>query len=468
MLKIIEQDTTNWDTVSRVKEKEKLEIDITGNKEEPYHVRITTGSWNMKKTLSRTINHLFFYTIADAEGTVGWLQNSRGTTKKHIQKLVHIVKDSHDIQNLSKAVDSLYVLKKTIQEATSLGYQNLKQTYDGRVTQKGGNIKDILSKEQDKISEDVINTLSQSIMLLGAKIQENKLRASLNEDSSSDDDFEIIERSFNLLSEDNIDIEQLLQPSSDDLIDPYADERWQNRRAHLLNINPEHNEHFENGLLAIQLTFLQELDAQNSILFCKTILKENSPLEEAKNKQGEIFNLPNQFYRDLPRMNFLKVNDKLVYSNIQPYKYDHMDGYKNLEDAFISVDQNRGKIMAERTSRLLTQTASSDITKQLIICFSDDDKIINLTAKSKIYQTNVESDKAVVTLKTCFSIKDPQDMEKVIGCILTKRVITIPLDELKDEDLENKEDPAPGLTVTDKFSKLIDIEGYAIELLHNF
>lgn len=178
--------------------------------------------------------------------------------------------------------------------------------------------------------------------------------------------------------------------------------------------------------------------------------------------------VPTQFSKELPRMTEMQVNRETAYSSRKLHKYNTEAGYRKLQEAFKAANPENGEMLAERVARLLVLGVFEDLYRK--VQEFEQVKELNLLctggASDQFYLVDVEEKSVFITVKTSFQLlhQDSPSL-KSYGSIIVKRVIEIPLEELKIIDLD---DPIPGVRVEDTFSDVIWNNDYAKKMTKDF
>lgn len=435
----LNKDAATWQFIGDVKEKQKIEIDL--DKEgQTSDLRVSKGhAGDTSQGVSRSFIKLFG-TIAAAEPTITWIDSSLLKTRHDLIKLAQAFEAQGNITNpkvLESSLKALKNLKEQLQ-GVPLGLENLKDTYEGRVTEKGESIPGLISKEQEYITAQLSKNISNLIVDLGEKLQQAMLhepvaltaveavKKELKSVKAERD--AVVGRSFAVLAE-----EDLNERVKDYLTDPFESKAGMQVARELVQ------------------------GKQNDI-----------ELKTLKTAKGSA-QMPGQFSLDLPRMISLKLNDEEIYSRLKTFQYDPIEAYQKLCEAF---GDTKGELIGRRVASLVSQAYLADITRDVRNAINKDSpNYINPGASDQYYEIEVAGDKVLITIKICFDLVEPatrRNPERNHGAVIVRRDIEIPIRDLRVKDLETRPDPLPNIRVTDMYSKCIQSGAYAEELMKVF
>ncbi len=439
----LNKDAAIWQFIGNIKEKQKIEIDLDKEGQTAY-LRVSRGvAGDLMQAISRIFARLFD-TIAAAEPTITWINSSLIMTRNNLINLAQAIEQQEnkaDPKILETSLKTLKNLKEQLNQAP-LGLENLKRTYDKRVTKEGASIPDLIEGEQKDISNKLLKAISKLIVELGDKLQKAKtqipvastaveaVKKELKTVKEKQD--AMIGSSFAVLAEEELG-EKVKEYYTDPVKSP----------------------------VGIQVARELVQGKQNDI-----------KLTTVKTRKGSA-KMPSQFSLDLPRMISLKLNGIEIYSRLKTFQYDPVEAYQKLGKAL--GDENRELIergVAARVAALMAQSYIADIVKNVSDAINKDSpNYILPIASDQYYEIDVVGDKVRITLKMSFDLVEMQTRktpEENRGAIIIKREIEIPIQDLLVEDLETREDPLPHVKVTDTYSKRIQSAAYAEELLTVF
>jgi hypothetical protein len=179
---------------------------------------------------------------------------------------------------------------------------------------------------------------------------------------------------------------------------------------------------------------------------------------ETPNKYGSFIEVPYLFCVDLPRSELLMLNETCLFNAKQSHAF-------NLNDAALALYRIFGKRPAIRLMNLCHQSAVSFMYIHYIYSLIQEGGAFRnkIPLQGELIGTNDELDGLIhkikindktqyveISSKMKFTIKSDQDINNDIKVqLVVKRIITLPLQELKAKDFETSLHPAPNLDVKD-------------------
>lgn len=194
----------------------------------------------------------------------------------------------------------------------------------------------------------------------------------------------------------------------------------------------------------------------------------NNSLERLTDNDSPL--IPAQTKWDMPRIRSLKLNGKEIYQLCEDASQpSHLfpKACQDLYDAF----QADGPRLAQRVMRLLVQSIFNDLVPTLYPNASQGHKSIGLTTSELFFDVDIKNDKVRIIAKTSFTAKVPEkEKEPMIqlGARNIKRVIEIPLSNLREDNLDTSQTPLPNLIVKEYFSPHYQDAEHAFERLKSF
>ncbi len=221
----------------------------------------------------------------------------------------------------------------------------------------------------------------------------------------------------------------------------------------------ENREDFGLNISEEQLLF-NNSDIARSVI--KDANHQNNQLVDVNNavneKNEKPIKMPSLFVCDLNRFACFKVNGKLAYSSDPKQGMSNpLNAYKKMiELSSIGRTKEEGQKIAERVSRCIVQTLMADILAKLIVVHSSKKFTPFLKQNLEMHEVQINKDQVTIQIKYSFEVKNASD--PTISSdknLMTKRIITIPMQNLADPNLETLEKALPDMQVEELFSPVM-------------
>jgi|LakMenE18May11ns_1017448.scaffolds.fasta_scaffold9941441_3 hypothetical protein len=440
----------HWKTVGQLQEKDKLSIDKGKHPElekgtEEDVIRISKAGY--LQGLIRTINRMFYGTVADRDSTFKWLAASRQATQNNVEELMAKVRSTEDDPRiLGEAKEALKGLEQSLQQAPN-GYDQLMFTYNGDFTER-------YRAEKDLIKNKLMQSVSKALEEIDQRL-----------DRFADKEVKEFREAVSRL---DLNREKLLQEEAKQLVNPFFQKQWE-MEAKSIQAGPD------NFLKAVfNRSKLDPTAAPKEIMTAKN---NDNLLVPVKTKKGEVVQMPAQYEKDVKRSDEVVLENIVLFKQANEDQNDIAEGYRTLQKTF-------GEKGAERIARILTQSLTSDLATKISLMYSNPEeqkiqegvagqkKTIQINERLIVpqgsyisFQLEHKGDKVHIAMRLYLTTKDARG-ELMTRAIMVRREIEIPLEELNDPELENSKNPLPNLTVQDTVSREVTEE--AAELLYRY
>lgn len=239
-------------------------------------------------------------------------------------------------------------------------------------------------------------------------------------------------------------------PTKEELDLEYPDESWE---SHIIP-NPK-----------IFTSSLLDGDKNEVIDFIKMYKTDLvSIVSGSKLKAASIFAL------DLGRLGGVKINQRTVYENKNPFvqfkEKESLEIYQNTRDIFNEMVALLGMQGAQRAGCLMQQgilatfPASEELLKK-VSELQESQGPPKISAPGGLFtQLLVDGQNVTIINKALLTISslDKEGEPVVHHYAIGKKTIVIPLAEIRAEDFDAKDNPIPGMTITEAFSELIPVQ----------
>lgn len=434
----------DWSVVKNLKKYEVLYADISGNLKSyqgngiahntvNYIYSTVYGAESIKEVWGPEIDSIMLLgkKLADTKFVICSIQDDLSSTDIMIT-------------DVYKALSLLRSLKDEM-ENDSDGLKNFAETYEGKTFQNR-DVKDLIDDIQKLRQKELVDSI--------------KALEKLVQNSGENLELKLIEETF--LRKDLGEGKEFQEMQLDEaafkerVIDTESQSKIQKGIDTTRRLPPRRRD------IDLDRT---ELDINKQVKNLFVGKKNNIALEKIGNDHELM--LPEQFLKDFFRTKLIAVNGEKIVANddevLRKSENPEQTKIEVLERFFTVCSQNipeeQKVVFVQRIARFVTQAVGIDLIGRVGFLSMDEDQKMKLrTGVGRYWNIKLEDDVVILECKQGVEYlyaqnKDGSFPDFAPPFLLAKRTITIPLKELLDENADTREDPLPGLTVEDTFSK---------------
>lgn len=411
-LENLQSKIANWSTLGTVGKLDKIKIkNMTAEGSE----LITISKPGSLQNISRGASKIFKGDLADRDGTIDWIGKFQEKTITDLKNLHEVSSNCSNLDKLESTLIMLSQLKSTIQ-ASNQGLDNLNETYS-----KSKNFNEESIKKRKLINDELCKNIDSQVTEIADQVQA-------------------------LIADQG----QALNAKFEGLRPQLIGE---------VQVSSQENANEDNTAYA-------------GVELVKDFVKGkglDTKLKTVMDAQRNTYQLPDQFFKDLPRIPHLSLNGNMIYSSREKENYDLISAYRSL---FAALGSSDGAVLA--VMNLTTQGMFVDpigkIHKEANTKF---EKSVTPFQDKELFfqfQIDVKDDDVTLTLKNGYKLLNSDNIEgEPLGYQLSKREFKLSLAELQALTPGDKEKTVSKVEVTDTYSQILQDHDFVVyAFLHYF